>query len=482
MGKSPEASVWKEPPVPRRSRAPRLLATGSLALACLAAALVPARVAWSVDEVPTAEVPTAEEVAAAEQAAAASADDLAEVRAFLVSAKARLDEVTITAAQAGEAYNGARYRSERAEAKAAAADAAARKAAVEAEQQRADYQDALVTSYQLAPELQAWSAVLTSDGIGQVIERSATLEVAEDALGAHYDELAAARAEARRTAAKAEAARARADRLAERAKAARDAAYAAEAAASAELAALAAQEQALVQRWSELAGISLELAQERADGLAAPQPAETPATASPSAPANGGGGTPTQPAAPSPTPSRNPGGGGPSTGPSPNASPTRPPANSPTKSPTQAPTQAPTPTPTPTPTPPPVDPDPPAPGGGASAAIAFARKQLGEPYRWGAAGPNAWDCSGLTMGAWAAGGKSLPHYSVAQYQQSTPISRAQLRPGDLVFWGSSNRPTSIYHVALYVGNGRIIHAPRTGRPVAEESIHYWIAPNFFARP
>jgi cell wall-associated NlpC family hydrolase len=114
--------------------------------------------------------------------------------------------------------------------------------------------------------------------------------------------------------------------------------------------------------------------------------------------------------------------------------------------------------------------------------VAFARAQIGEPYRWGAAGPDAWDCSGLTMGAWSAGGKSLPHYSVAQYEQSTPISAAQLQAGDLVFWGSSSSPSSIYHVALYVGDGRIIHAPRTGRPVTEESMYYWITPNFYARP
>ena len=101
---------------------------------------------------------------------------------------------------------------------------------------------------------------------------------------------------------------------------------------------------------------------------------------------------------------------------------------------------------------------------------------------WGAAGPNAWDCSGLTMGAWRAGGISLPHYSVAQYAQSTPISQSSLRPGDLVFWGSSSSPSSIYHVALYVGNGMIIQAPRTGRDVEEVSMYYWITPNFFARP
>ena len=114
--------------------------------------------------------------------------------------------------------------------------------------------------------------------------------------------------------------------------------------------------------------------------------------------------------------------------------------------------------------------------------VAFARAQVGEPYRWGAAGPSAWDCSGLTMGAWGAGGKALPHYSVAQYEQSTPISAGRLRPGDLVFWGSSADPGSIYHVALYVGAGTVVHAPRTGRPVVEESMYYWIPPTFYARP
>jgi cell wall-associated NlpC family hydrolase len=86
------------------------------------------------------------------------------------------------------------------------------------------------------------------------------------------------------------------------------------------------------------------------------------------------------------------------------------------------------------------------------------------------------------MGAWQQGGKSLPHYSVAQYEASTPISVGALRPGDLLFWGSSSSPSSIYHVALYTGGGQMIHAPRTGRPVVEESMYYWTAPNFHARP
>ncbi|MEO6510564.1 MAG: NlpC/P60 family protein, partial [Nocardioides sp.] len=58
----------------------------------------------------------------------------------------------------------------------------------------------------------------------------------------------------------------------------------------------------------------------------------------------------------------------------------------------------------------------------------------------------------------------------------------QLQPGDLLFWGSSSSPSSIYHVALYVGGGEMIHAPRTGEDVARVSVDYWIPPNFFARP
>jgi len=117
----------------------------------------------------------------------------------------------------------------------------------------------------------------------------------------------------------------------------------------------------------------------------------------------------------------------------------------------------------------------------AQRAIQFAKAQLGEPYVWGAAGPDAWDCSGLTMRSWEAGGVSLPHYSVAQYAESTPISASQLRPGDLVFWGTTSSPSSIHHVAMYLGNGMIIQAPHTGAYVDIVSMYSWIPPNFFGR-
>ncbi|MGA9345425.1 MAG: NlpC/P60 family protein [Nocardioidaceae bacterium] len=146
--------------------------------------------------------------------------------------------------------------------------------------------------------------------------------------------------------------------------------------------------------------------------------------------------------------------------------------------------QTPTPTPTPAPAPPPIDPTPPPPNAtAAQRAVNFAYNQLGDTYVWGAAGPDSWDCSGLTMGAWAAGGVALPHWSVAQYAATTPIGVDQLKPGDLVFWADdANDPSTIFHVGLYIGNGNMIHAPRTGVPVKIESIWDWETPDFFGRP
>ena len=103
--------------------------------------------------------------------------------------------------------------------------------------------------------------------------------------------------------------------------------------------------------------------------------------------------------------------------------------------------------------------------GPAAEAIAFAYAQLGDRYVYGAAGPNSWDCSGLTMGAWAAAGVSLPHSSRAQYSSGRKVSRSELQPGDLVFFYSP-----ISHVGIYVGDGQMIHASNPSKPVAMVSI------------
>lgn len=100
-------------------------------------------------------------------------------------------------------------------------------------------------------------------------------------------------------------------------------------------------------------------------------------------------------------------------------------------------------------------------------ALAFAKRQLGEPYRYGASGPNAWDCSGLTSGAWRSVGVSLPHNAAAQYRRGRSVSKSQLRPGDLVFFYSG--PS---HVAIYAGQGKVIHAPRPGSRVSYIPMKY----------
>ncbi|HRC14000.1 MAG TPA: C40 family peptidase, partial [Dermatophilaceae bacterium] len=101
----------------------------------------------------------------------------------------------------------------------------------------------------------------------------------------------------------------------------------------------------------------------------------------------------------------------------------------------------------------------PAASGRAAQAVAFAKAQVGKAYVYGATGPNAYDCSGLTGAAYRSAGISLPRTSSAQYGVGTRVSLRQLQPGDLVFYYSP-----ISHVGIYVGNGMIVHAanPRSG--------------------
>ncbi|MFI6930051.1 NlpC/P60 family protein [Streptomyces sp. NPDC050287] len=103
----------------------------------------------------------------------------------------------------------------------------------------------------------------------------------------------------------------------------------------------------------------------------------------------------------------------------------------------------------------------------AEKALAFARAQIGKPYVWGATGPDSYDCSGLTQAAWKAAGVDIPRVTYDQVNAGTTVSLSAAQPGDLVFFYDD-----ISHVGMYIGNGMMIHAPKPGAYVREESIYY----------
>jgi cell wall-associated NlpC family hydrolase len=107
----------------------------------------------------------------------------------------------------------------------------------------------------------------------------------------------------------------------------------------------------------------------------------------------------------------------------------------------------------------------PAPTEAAGVAVRTALAQVGDMYGVGDSGPDTFDCSGLTMYAYAAAGVTLPHSSLAQSRMGAPVSRADLQPGDLVFFYSP-----ISHVGMYIGNGQMVHSSVTGKPVAVTSV------------
>ncbi|MFF2652889.1 C40 family peptidase [Streptomyces sp. NPDC058045] len=117
------------------------------------------------------------------------------------------------------------------------------------------------------------------------------------------------------------------------------------------------------------------------------------------------------------------------------------------------------------------------PSRGGAAAVRWALRQVGKPYRWGAQGPAAFDCSGLTSEAWAHAGLGIPRTSGQQWARLTRVPLDRLRPGDLVVYFPHAT-----HVALYLGNGMVVHAPRPGTrvkvsPVAANPVHGAVRPD-----
>jgi cell wall-associated NlpC family hydrolase len=121
----------------------------------------------------------------------------------------------------------------------------------------------------------------------------------------------------------------------------------------------------------------------------------------------------------------------------------------------------------------PVSPSPPpiiSGSGGATVAVQWAYAEIGKPYVWAAAGPDSFDCSGLTQYVWGKAGVYLGHYTGDQWNEGVHVSQSQLEPGDLVFFAyNTSDPSSIHHVGIYVGGGNMIDAPYTGVDVRIDS-------------
>ncbi len=401
-------------------------------------------------------VPTQAQVERARAAVDTKRQSVQQIEGRLAAANAQLQQAAEQAGVAAEAYNGAMWRLSEARKAYKLAQAREQQAELAVEQQRDGIVSLVTDSYQNGTELNAATAMLSNEGPKGLMNRYGVVESAGDSMEASYEAFRVASAAAEKYTRSAARAEKHQKTLAEEALELRDQASAAANNAALAAGQIAVEKDALITALAEAQNISVELAGKRQQALerVAQQRAAAAARAleearaaelrkeaqeatkkargankdlkeatrdSNSIPATSGGGY---------------------TGP--------------------------------------VDYTPPAVGTGVQRALAYAKAQLGKPYLWAAEGPSAFDCSGLTMMAWRAGGKSLPHWSVAQYAQSTRISVGQLRPGDLVFWGGT--PGSIHHVAMYIGNGQIIHAPRTGQPVQINSMYYWVPPDFFARP
>lgn len=110
---------------------------------------------------------------------------------------------------------------------------------------------------------------------------------------------------------------------------------------------------------------------------------------------------------------------------------------------------------------------PPVPPGVAGQVVRYALAQLGKRYLWAGEGPDGFDCSGLVLAAWKAVGVVLPHSSSRQFSAVTRVTRAELRPGDLVFYYRD-----VHHVGIYLGDGLLVHAPEPGETVRVDALDH----------
>ncbi|MET9313977.1 C40 family peptidase [Kribbella sp. NPDC003505] len=460
----------------KTGRAGKVLLSGVLAI-CLAGAMaVPTLPAEAAKPKPPV-IPSKAAVERAKQAAASKAAQVAAIERQLAAAAARLEQLGVQSGVADEAYNGAVYRLQQAKAEAAAAAARAAEAQKTLAAQRQQIGRFAAASYQGGGDVAKLAPLFTAEGPQELLDSAGTAHSVSSAMQGSYLRFTATEVMTNLFKVQADQAVVKVKKATDEAAKAKKAAEAAEAAQSAAVTAIGVQRKQSITQLATLQNISVqvaaqrqrgleELARQRAAELAARKAAELKRriAAREAAERRREAAEAAREAAEKAREQRE--------------EDQKQKQNSGKKNPPKR--HKPT---------PPRDNDGGNDGGndgtrkGAQAAIDFAMRQLGDMYLWGATGPSRWDCSGLTMGAWEQAGVQLPHYSVAQYEQIQHIDEDELRPGDLIFWSlDPDDPGTIHHVAMYLGNGRMIHAPRTGKPVQIDSVYYWEPPDFFGRP
>ena len=439
----------------------RVLRSG---LALSAAGLLGLTTTLAASADPEPVYPSQSQVDRAQQAVTTTAGRVAALDAQYAAATARLSQVQQRAAAAAESYNGARLQLQRRTAAAKAARHRAAQAQKVADAASLEIRQYAAAVYQQGGSLGQLEAYLSSTGAQDLMDRATALETVGEARNRSLQRASATSVVAdtmRRQAAQAEAQQVAAAQQAEQA---RNQAQAQADAAQAESARIQGQQRSLASQLATLRKTSVELEQQRQSGLRAAAEARAAAAAAAeqarlaAARARAAEDAAARRAAEAAAQRARE-----------QAAREAAAAQAAEQQAQQQAQQQSQPTP-PKPKPEPETPPPPPPSsGGVAAVLDYARQQVGKPYRWGGEGPDSFDCSGLTMMAWRQAGVYLSHYTGAQYAETARVPISDLRPGDLVFYGSSGETS--HHMGLYVGDGRMIEAPYTGAYVRYASIY-----------
>lgn len=455
--------------------------------------------------------PDDDEVQSAREHESLLSIDVAVAEVELITLGTSLDSAWETAKAAGEDYLQAEQDVDDAKSVADQAQERLSTALENVEESRKVLAGIAMEQFRNGGSMSALEAVLSADGITEVIDRTNSLEIVNGIADSAVQQFKADSIVADTMQQRADDALAEAESAANQADAALTAADAAQAdaesamvdgeerrtelistLATAHNTTVALETQIQDERDAERRARVEERARQDRENAAAESDATSPGAES-SATQPGSQSTPS----PAQTSTSTPAAPAPSTsGPAPESTPSR--TSSPTPAPTTATPTTPAPTtpapttPVPTKTPTPKPTTPPQTGGGGTsvgsaaqgaAAVAWAKTKIGSPYGWGSTGPNSYDCSGLTSMAWRSQGVNITRTSRTQYNHVKKIPYSQMRPGDLIFYGSNpSNAQSITHVAIYAGNNKMVEARRPGVPLSVSPVRYSGTMTFAGRP